>query len=104
MNIFIFPYQYSEPTFLTTLKSTKIERCRTRSVFDRMRHDLRFFITTVYAFSIRVPIPEGVEIYERNRNDDFLSFSMFAPRSRTRALDTCIFTEKMTHSEFVQMH
>lgn len=55
------------------LKSTKIERRRTRSVFDRMTHDLRFLITTVYAFPIRVPIPEGVELYERNRNDDFLS-------------------------------
>jgi len=74
MNIFISLHQYSEPTFLTALKSTKIERRGTRSAFDRMRHDLRFLITTFYAFAIRVSIREGVEIYRRNRNDDsFLS-------------------------------
>lgn len=94
MNIFISPYQYSEPTFLTTLKSTKIERRRTRSVFDRMRHDLRFLITIVYAFPIRVPIPEGVEMYERNRYDDFLSFLMFTLCKRTCALDIMYFHGK----------
>lgn len=94
MNIFISSYQYSEPTFPTTLKSIKIERRRTRSVFDRIRHDLRFLITTVYAFPIRVPIPESVEIYGRNRNDDFLSFSMFVPCNRTCALDIMYFHEE----------
>lgn len=69
MNIFISLHQYSEPTFLTTLKSTKIARYRTRSAFNGMKHDLRFLITTVYAFSIRVPILESVQIYGRNRND-----------------------------------
>lgn len=92
MNIFISPYQYSEPTFLTMFKSTKIERRRTRSVFDRMTHDLRFLITTVYAFSIRVLIPEGVEIYERNRNDDFLSSCLLLVIEH--ALLTYVFSRK----------
>lgn len=77
MNIFISLHQYSEPTFLTALKSTKIERRRTRSVFDRMRHDLRFLITTFYALSIRVPVPESVEGHIRcNRDDDSLSLAL----------------------------
>lgn len=60
-----------------------------------MRHDLRFLITTVYAFPIRVPIPEGVEIYERNRYDDFLSFLMFTLCNREHgALDIMYFHEK----------
>jgi len=63
MNIFISLHQYSEPIFLTALKSTKIARHRTRSAFDGMKHDLRFLITTVYVFSIHIPIPESVEIY-----------------------------------------
>lgn len=79
MNIFISLHQYSEPTFLTTLKSTKIARHRTRPAFDGMRHDLRFLITTVYASSIHVPILEGVEIYGLNCNDDLsLSLCLFS--------------------------
>lgn len=54
------------------------------------------------------PFLEGVQIYERNRYDDFLSFLMFTLCNREHgALDIMYFHEqkkKMAHSELVQTH
>lgn len=105
MNIFIFLHQYSEPTFLTALKSTKIERRGTRSAFDRMRHDLRFLITTFYVFAIHVSIREGVKIYRRNHNDDSFLSCLPSIRELVFSLTTLhTFAKKTAHSEHVQTH